>query len=158
MKIPIAKLQLVPYNAVHKGKSTPVEFGFADIDEAIMNKEWEFRSFQGCFRELQTEWESVDEDTSIVLQKKYHINRIATIADKGIWRKPLLLYNDYTILDGGHRLWACHYLKNCEVDAIVIEKYSLTDSEKETIWETIRKCRGDVKCALVQLRIEIIRE
>jgi ParB-like chromosome segregation protein Spo0J len=93
------------------------------------------------------------------LQKQYHVNRIATIIGKGIWREPLLLYVDRkSILDGGHRLWALCYLDKKEVEVIVIERNSLTGSEVDALWQAIAQCCGDSRRALEYLKIGIIEE
>lgn len=159
MKIPITHLSLISYNACHKGIFCPISFGFLDIHEAIENRQCELRSFQECIKDLQAEWDSVSLESSVELQKQYHVNRIATIIGKGIWREPLLLYVDRkSILDGQHRLWALRYLDKKEVEVIVIERNALTVSERDALWQAIAQFCGDSRRALERLKIGIIEE
>lgn len=156
MKIPIDDFSLIPYNSCYKDYFEAIFFTFSDIEQALLKKDWENRSFQASLSELRNEWDSVDKQTSVVIQKKYHIKRIATIIHYEIWKEPIIVYNDRkTILDGGHRLWAMYTLKMTEIDAIIIKRPpELTHEQRESLWNTISILNGNAKQALKSMNIE----
>ena len=160
MKIELKSIRNGRYRACYKSTFTNIKIDNSDIVEALKGEDTEDRTLQGDLDSLVNEWEQApDLATSIELQKKHHVNRIATIIKKGLISEPILIYKDidpqHDYLDGGHRVIAAKYLGESHIEAIIIDRGKLSEQEQDLLWEEIKKT-GDVKVALGNLKIPFV--
>ncbi len=83
-----------------------------DIENAVIENNFETRSFQGDLMDLEIEWKQKTSNghNRHNLIKEYHSKRIAYFVING-WKEPITLYkNSLKIKDGLHRLRAAKYL------------------------------------------------
>lgn len=121
MKIRVNELDLKPYADTSFGKPIRINFEFSDIRNAIEEKRFDKRSFQGDFDELQNEWNNNSTyEEYLEKSKQYHIERIAYLIESGNWKIPISVESNLkTIRDGQHRVWAAKFLNEEEIDAEV---------------------------------------
>lgn len=130
-----------------------------EIRKAIQEKDFERRSFQGDILELDAEWKkrAEVENEYYYWQRRFHVKKVACLVSEG-WEDPILLYKDeFTILDGSHRLKAAIYLGHEEVEVIVTDAPpDLSDIQKNQLWVAIRE-HGELDKALTIAGIQIIK-
>jgi len=128
-----------------------------EIEKAILEKDFEMRSFQGDIEELKTEFKNSGVECYAQI-KRYHKRRIAYLAVKGCKDPILLCKDECTILDGLHRLKAAKHIVLKEIDVIVTDApLDLSDVQKDKLWAAI-KVYGSIDKALYEAGINILRK
>ncbi len=160
MKIELENIRGGLYAAVYKNERRGISFNCNDIKLALENDYLEERSLQGQLHLLQQEWNNEpDFQASYKKQKEYHINRIATLIKKELYKDPILVYKDINAevkyLDGGHRVWAAKCRGEQEIEAIIIDvEKQLSPDEKDKLWKKISELKGNSLEALKALSIK----
>ena len=144
-------------NVLYGQNSISCEPTKEEIEKAILEKDFERRSFQGDLNELNAEWNKEAKNFYEVV-KRFHIRKTACLVVEG-WDEPILLCKDErTILDGLHRLKAAIFLKMDTIDVIVTDAPSnLSAVQKDRLWKA-RADYGNFKEALGRVGIQILKE
>lgn len=95
-----------------------------EIKKAVQDKDIDSRSFQGCIDELNDEWNkhAQNENEYYLLQKKYHVKRIAYFVVNG-WNDPIIVVHKdgCKIKDGLHRFKAAIFKGMDTIDVEVAD-------------------------------------
>ncbi len=155
MKIKLVNIRGGLYNAVYRGRAKAIVIEKVDIEEALTKNTPEYRSFQGDLVILLDEWnKEPDFESSALKQKKYHVDRIATIIKRGLENDPIFIYKGIDprseYLDGGHRILAAKHLELLEVEAVEVDTGGkvLTTEAKTLLWDITKQYQGNMKKAL----------
>ena len=128
----IKDIEPVPY-----GFKTPkfylAEPSHMEIQYALDNGLFESRGYQTHHDELNHEWKEglsfeLDEESRSLQEfadrkKSYHAKRIAHFVVHG-WSDPIILDANGRITDGSHRLKAAIFMRNDEIDVIILDSDS----------------------------------